>query len=501
MPKPSPGDERPPRPAGAEAAAGRPRDCGEERPRVPASPPQDLSVSELQEVSDEMYKLTLAHEIVLNGDFKLQMGNFSPFSLENRVKETLHKAFWDNLKEQISASPPNYTQAIQLLQEIKEALLSLLLPRHNRLQSRIEEALDMELIRQEAEHGVLDICGLTTYILDTMAMLCAPVRDEEVQGLQSLTDPAQLFREIFRVLDLMKMDMLNFSIQSLRPHLRDHSIQYERKKFQELLDKLPNSLDHTTEWLREAAAEVSASLSESQPHSAALQGAVGGSPALPSLTAVLNQGYMNLLCWEPGQKEYPETLLMDQARLQEVRAQVNQLATTAAVLLVTSSTCGSALFGSPGFVARLKLVTKVLLEGLSCTRCEEALQDISDQVLQEVSRALSQLGYPALTSDRCASLKGQIKSIADKSNTVWHVIEQRIHLFLSRFISPDGWNSQKDFPKGLDAIQEELQEVGRRFRSVIHHNRQVFGPFYLGILKKVLFPEAEPESDAGTDSF
>lgn len=36
-------------------------------------------MSELQEVSDEMYKLTLAHEIVLNGDFKLQMGNFSPF--------------------------------------------------------------------------------------------------------------------------------------------------------------------------------------------------------------------------------------------------------------------------------------------------------------------------------------------------------------------------------------------------------------------------------------
>lgn len=41
-------------------------------------------------------------------------------SLENRVKETLHKAFWDSLKEQISASPPDYTQAIQLLQEIKE---------------------------------------------------------------------------------------------------------------------------------------------------------------------------------------------------------------------------------------------------------------------------------------------------------------------------------------------------------------------------------------------
>lgn len=47
-------------------------------------------------------------------------------------------------------------------------------------------------------------------------------------------------REIFRVLGLMKMDMLNFTIQSIRTHLQDHTVQYERKKFQELLDKLPS---------------------------------------------------------------------------------------------------------------------------------------------------------------------------------------------------------------------------------------------------------------------
>jgi len=58
---------------------------------------------------------------------------------------------------------------------------------------------------------------------------------------------------------------------------------------------------------------------------------------------------------------------MDQGWLQQAQAQVNQLAILAAVLLVTSSTCGSTLGGSPGFVARLKWVTKVLLEGLSCT--------------------------------------------------------------------------------------------------------------------------------------
>ncbi|XP_010221617.1 PREDICTED: T-complex protein 11 homolog [Tinamus guttatus] len=414
-----------------------------------ASPPQMLSVSEVLETAHEISKLTIAHEMVLNQDFKLQAVTFAPNSLENRVKEALHRAFWDRLKEQLSASPPDYTQAIQLLQEIKEALLSLLLPRHDRLRRQIEEALDLELLRQEAEHGALDVGSVAARVLDTMAALCAPARDEDVRALRSLADPVQLLREIFRVLDLMKMDMLNFTIQSLRPHLQEHSVQYERKKFQELLDKLPRSI------------ATSCPLSVASRHPLVLQ-----------------------------------TLFMDQARLQQVRSQVNQLVLIAAVLLVTSGMCGSTLFGSPGFVARLKRVTKVLLEGLSCTRCEEALQDVGDQVLQEVGRTLSQLGYPPFSKDKCTSLKGQIRSLADKDNAVRRVVEQRIHSFLSLFVSPNGQSSPKDLPKGLDAVQEELLALGRRFGSVIHHNRQVFAPYYSEILRKVL----EPEPDAGADS-
>lgn len=46
-------------------------------------------------------------------------------------------------------------------------------------------------------------------------------------------------REIFRVLGLMKTDMVNFTIQSLRPHLMQQAVQYERAKFQQILDKQP----------------------------------------------------------------------------------------------------------------------------------------------------------------------------------------------------------------------------------------------------------------------
>lgn len=41
----------------------------------------------------------------------------------------------------------------------------------------------------------------------------------------------------------MKTDMVNFTIQSLRPHLLQQAVQYERAKFQQILDKQPGEED------------------------------------------------------------------------------------------------------------------------------------------------------------------------------------------------------------------------------------------------------------------
>ncbi|XP_028924160.1 T-complex protein 11 homolog isoform X5 [Ornithorhynchus anatinus] len=371
----------------------------------PTKPPRLFSVTDLMETAKEVSKMSIAHEIVVNQNFHLEKVTLPPNSLESWMKETMYRAFWDNLKEQLSAIPPDYTHVLKLLQEIKEILLSLLLPHHARLRSQIEEAMDMELLRQEAEHGALDVPRLSAYIRGMMAMLCAPVRDEEVQKLQSITDPVQLLREIFQVLGLMKMDMLNFTIRSLRPHLKEHSVQYERTKFQELLDRMPNALDYTVKWLSRAAAEASLPQPTAipdlpDPASTSAPGATTScGSATPSSLTVLNQGYMNLLHWEPGNPEYPE------ARR------------------------GFAEYQPPGVPG-----------------------------------------------------------------------EKRIHLFLSCCLSCGVQMSLKDLPGGLPPIQGELAEVGHRFLHVINHNRQVFGPYYAGILKKLLLTPAaqrDPTLPAG----
>lgn len=42
------------------------------------------------------------------------------------------------------------------------------------------------------------------------------------------------------MLDLMQADMVSFSIDNLRPVLQRQGVEYERAKFQSILDKTPS---------------------------------------------------------------------------------------------------------------------------------------------------------------------------------------------------------------------------------------------------------------------
>ncbi|XP_058860241.1 T-complex protein 11-like protein 1 isoform X1 [Acipenser ruthenus] len=464
--------------------------------RVPHSPrgtpPRQTSLAEVMETARSVSNLSIAHEIVVNRDFRFKQNSPTPDSLEGRVKEIVHRAFWDSLEAQLAHSPPDYSHAIKLLQEIKETLLSLLLPAHSRLRSRIEEALDMDLIRQQTEHGALDLPRVAGFVIGTMATLCAPVRDDEIRGLRELRDPAPLLREILRVLGLMKVDMVNFTVQSLRPHLLQQSVQYERAKFQEILDKQPDALDHTTAWLNRAVQEAATAPSNKGPGKTS----TSPSPAILSPSAVLDQAYLSLLRWDPFCQLYPETVQMDRSRLDELKRCVDVLTLMASVLLVTSNQCGGNVFPLPGFVGKLKQVIAALLEG-SHHRTSDlvgVLQAVGEQVKLQVGQALREHGGAALTPEQETTLKGQISDIAQDHSPIRSVIAGRIFSFLKSFLGPPAQKSSTPLPGGLAPVGAELAEVGAAFGRIVHHNRLVFGPFYSSILKRALFPQGESET-------
>lgn len=45
-------------------------------------------------------------------------------------------------------------------------------------------------------------------------------------------------------------------------------------------------------------------------------------------------------------------------------------------------------------------------------------------------------------------------------------------------------------PGGLAVIQTEMETVGSQYAHIVHLNKQVYGPFYANIFRKLLFNEA-----------
>ncbi|CAI5686963.1 T-complex protein 11-like protein 1 [Oreochromis niloticus] len=460
----------------------------------PTGSPPTASLSSLMELENCVSNLSLAHEIVVNRDFCFKPRNPSTDSLEGRVTEIVHRAFWDSLQEQLNSDPPNYSHAVLLLQEVKTMLQSLLLPAHVRLRSQLDEVLDMDLIRQEVDHGALDLHRLAEFVINTMASLCAPVRDPEVRALRDLKEPVELLREIFRVLGLMKTDMVNFTIQSLRPHLMQQAIQYERAKFQQILDKQPDSLDNTTAWLQAAASEV-VSACEAQSDS---PGPDSRGPLSP--TAVLNRAYIRLLHWDPQDQKYPETILMDRARLDALGQRLQMLVLEASVLLLTNAQCGRVVFSLQGFVGKLRQSITALLEG-SHTReadLKGALLGIGEIVLQQMSDALATQGGAALPQESQDLLKGQISELWKQNNPVCVLIGERVQGFLQDMLRGGPAKRSPELPAPLGLLSAELLELGTAFGRIVHFNQTVFGPFYAPILRKLLFQPGGAE--AGEDS-
>lgn len=57
-----------------------------------------------------MRDMALVHHIAVDDNFVLKRYEPDDNSLHKIVKETMHKAFWDVLKQELDEDPPNYQQ-------------------------------------------------------------------------------------------------------------------------------------------------------------------------------------------------------------------------------------------------------------------------------------------------------------------------------------------------------------------------------------------------------
>jgi len=437
------------------------------------SSPTAMTLQELMDASKGAAGLTnmaLAHEIAVDKNF--QLTKIEPDNkLEAQIKDVMQRAFWDILSEQLGADPPVYTQALQLFTEVKAMLYSILLPQHEKLKEKIEGILDLEVIQQQIEAETLEFDKYAGYILNLMGMLCAPVRDEALAALKTETDVVKLFRGIMETLELMKLDMANFTIQTIRPTIEKESKEYEKLKFREFLDTQEDGLVATRQWLvRHAPSQEEIN-----------------DPKYKKLLAarILNESFVEILEWD----EYyplPETLAMDTKRILALRDRVERTAVSTAVILITFSHVNSLVIpmDSQAVKEKMKKHIDILLQDyFEDNDLLNILPNIAAQVVKEINEYLSSKDKPSLSEDLVKSLHEQIEAVEDPNQRIRDLLQKRIVDFCKQLISNNGGKTVPQVPPGLTICKNDLGAIAGQFLKLVNYNRDVFGEFYNSIIE------------------
>uniref|UniRef100_A0A0B7AL99 T-complex protein 11-like protein 1 n=1 Tax=Arion vulgaris TaxID=1028688 RepID=A0A0B7AL99_9EUPU len=449
---------------------------------VGASPPRFVTFEQLMSAANGMKNMSLAHEIAVNDSFELHKPEAPPNSWEKKLAETVKRAFWDAFQEKINQDPPDLSFAYAMLQELRETMLDILLPQHQRLRDQISEVLDLALIKQKMENGAFDFDYYSKYITDTMAKLCAPARDEKIAEIRAINDVVPKFKTIMETLELMRRDMANFTIKQIRPYIQQNSIEYERKKFSEYFEAQRavgvNALQYTEVWLKRNYEKFLKRLTD-------LPAPSGSAASRVSTPAnIMTEAFLEVLEW-PYPNSFPETLMLDQFRFMAMRDKLHTLGLITSVQLITFSVVGPSVEGMKDLKTQLKEHVDILLQDVGQKGVKPVLESVADQAVKDVSDSLESCKLPPLTEDTKQALKGQIMNLGSRENTVRKLMNTRLMEFLREGMSGKHVNSLQ-LPKGCTAVQQELVQILGNILRLSSHNRSVFGEQYSEILERLM---------------
>ncbi|KAG6918756.1 hypothetical protein DXG01_011947 [Tephrocybe rancida] len=146
---------------------------------------------------------------------------------------------------------------------------------HTAQAAYVRSIFDPVLIEQELKHELFDPSGLFSAIGAILKGHCAPMRDRAVEAMVQAAracapggtgrkrDAVAAVRMCLEILELMKLDIANHQLQTLRPFLMRTSGQFELKAFRNRKGS-ECSLRSTREWLHLAHADLMTR--ESIPH-------------------------------------------------------------------------------------------------------------------------------------------------------------------------------------------------------------------------------------------
>eukprot|EP01135_Chromosphaera_perkinsii_P003432 Nk52_evm1s243 gene=Nk52_evmTU1s243 len=443
--------------------------------------PDEFGSNENISLSDGLTNEKLAHELAINPAFRFARADEANDE-KAQIRAMAKEQFRVTLSSELSKSPPDLSRVPKVLDDIRKLILDVSMG-SKMVSTQVNEALDIDLITQQIAHGAFDMEKCLKYICTVLSQLCAPVRDARIGDIFKLTDPTSVIVEVFEVLSLMKLDLANYHIETILPYIQMHSVEYERKKFQDRLDMGEVSLNLTSEWLRSNVRSDNGSADDYE--------------------KMLSASFVKLLfsISQESSRSVPETYAMDAERLLEIQRQLNSLIKVEAVITVVK-TVAPALREEVEFLRELKENLLILLN-----HSGTSMKDIYLQMCKGIQTFEERTWKRNIPESSYLLMKGMILKIDNESDTIRKLITQRVSNFmecvvcLSKSVFGDHKGStsllnnaeastelncvpeEKVEKLGLVEIKSELFEVSEKARLLFSHNKRVYAPFYDKILR------------------
>ncbi|XP_018430240.1 PREDICTED: T-complex protein 11-like protein 2 [Nanorana parkeri] len=109
-----------------------------------------------------------------------------------------------------------------------------------------------------------------------------------------------------------------------------------------------------------------------------------------------------------------------------------------------------------------------------------------------MDKSLTERDLSPLSNEAQSFLMGQICSLTEKDHPIYNLINKRTQEYVTTFLClPYPYKRVPLVPGGLTIVQKEIEFIGFHYANIVNFNKQVYGPFYAGIFRKLLFSEVE----------
>lgn len=157
--------------------------------------------------------LQLRHDMLFDPNLEFRPNDDGERGVVKRQKT---EQFWQQIVDDVqgthSEGKPVYRRVPVLLHEIRNIMLDLVA--NDDYKRSVEENIDVVLIAQQLEHGVLNFENLLVFIADTLKAHCAPARDSMIDKMLEEGKEGRVVEALkmcFEVLERMKLVTMLFT--------------------------------------------------------------------------------------------------------------------------------------------------------------------------------------------------------------------------------------------------------------------------------------------------